>query len=173
MRGVLADGRICEVDASDVRGYSLSEALRRLDMEETRLVEEKWKPIRAERRRKAEAEAEAGGQCAETRLESLYLENPISPFALWSPDPHHASNTPLTHVDCRPSPHPIHQWSGQCWRKTAHQHKRCVGSSCRAVVFVKRSGRARSSESSKSSTKVSTTSSLLSVSQRLNRNRIL
>ena len=58
MRGVLADLRICEIAASEIRGCSLSEALRRLDKEEDRMVEEKWKPIMAERRRKAEAEAE-------------------------------------------------------------------------------------------------------------------
>lgn len=58
MRGVLADLRICEIAASEIRGCSLSEALRRLDKEEDRMVEEKWKPIMAERRRKAETEAE-------------------------------------------------------------------------------------------------------------------
>ena len=59
MRGVLADQRICEIDASDVRGYSLSEALRRLDKKEDKMVGEKWKPIMAERnKRVSEPQAE-------------------------------------------------------------------------------------------------------------------
>ena len=59
MRGVLADQRICEIDASDVRGYSLSEALRRVDKKEDRMVEEKWKPIMAERNKRLKPEPEA------------------------------------------------------------------------------------------------------------------
>ena len=54
IRGVLTDGRVCEIDATNVRGYSLSEALRRLDKLEDQMVEAKWKPIMAERKRKAE-----------------------------------------------------------------------------------------------------------------------
>ena len=50
MRGILADQRVCEIEASVVRGYSLSEAFRRLDKKEDRTVEEKWKPIMAERK---------------------------------------------------------------------------------------------------------------------------
>ena len=59
MRGVLADQRVCEIDASEVRGYSLSEALRRLDKKEDRMVEDKWKPIMAERKRMVKSEPEA------------------------------------------------------------------------------------------------------------------
>lgn len=62
MRGALADKRFCEIDASDVRGYSLSESYRRLDKKEDRMVEEKWKPIMAERRRTAEEQAEGEGE---------------------------------------------------------------------------------------------------------------
>ena len=47
MRGVLGDQRVCEIEASEVRGYSLSEAFRRLDKKEDRMMEEKWKPIMA------------------------------------------------------------------------------------------------------------------------------
>ena len=54
IQGVLADNKVCEIDASNVRGYSLSEALRRLDKKEDGMVEAKWKPIMAARR---EAEA--------------------------------------------------------------------------------------------------------------------
>ena len=57
IQGVLADNRVCETDASNVRGYSLSEALRRLDKKEDAMVEAKWKPIMAERR-KAEGASE-------------------------------------------------------------------------------------------------------------------
>ena len=67
VRGVLADNRVCEANASDVRGYSLSEAFRRLDKKEDRLVEEKWKPIMAARRDMAGETAEEG-QVAEGRL---------------------------------------------------------------------------------------------------------
>ena len=91
MRGVLADGRICEIGASEIRGYSLSEALRRLDKEETRLVEEKWKPIMAERRRQAEVGVDS--QRAETRSagsskkagEEMKLQAPEEPIG--SPPP--------------------------------------------------------------------------------------
>ncbi|CAD6581328.1 MAG: hypothetical protein ASARMPRED_000584 [Alectoria sarmentosa] len=61
LRGVLADNRVYEVDANEVRGYSLSEALRKLDKKEDRMVEEKWKPIMAGRKRKAEEEPELEG----------------------------------------------------------------------------------------------------------------
>ena len=54
LRGLLSDNRVCEIEVSNVRGYSLSEALRRLDKKENRMVEEKWKPIMAEQNRKAE-----------------------------------------------------------------------------------------------------------------------
>lgn len=57
IQGVLADNRVCEIDARNVRGYSLSEALRRLDKKEDEMVEAKWKPIMAARR-KAEEESE-------------------------------------------------------------------------------------------------------------------
>ena len=59
MREVLRDQRVCEIDASEVRSYSLSEAFRRLDKKEDKMVEEKWKPIMAERNREAESELEA------------------------------------------------------------------------------------------------------------------
>ena len=59
MRGVLADQRVCEIEASEVRGYSLSEAFRRLDKKEDRMVEEKWKPIMAERKKMIKSELEA------------------------------------------------------------------------------------------------------------------
>ena len=68
LRGVLADNRVCEADANEVRGYSLSEALRRLDKKEDRMVEEKWKPIMAERKRKAKEEPELEGQYVEGQL---------------------------------------------------------------------------------------------------------
>lgn len=68
LRGVLADNRVYEVDANEVRGYSLSEALRRLDKKEDRMVEEKGKPIMAERKRKAEEEPELEGQYVEGHL---------------------------------------------------------------------------------------------------------
>ena len=55
---VLADNKVCETDASNVRGYSLSEALRRLDKKEDAMVEAKWKPIMAERRKAEEASEE-------------------------------------------------------------------------------------------------------------------
>ena len=58
MRGVLRDQRVCEIDARDVRGYSLSEAFRRLDKKEDKMVEEKWKPVMAERKKKAKSELE-------------------------------------------------------------------------------------------------------------------
>lgn len=51
MRGVLAENKVCEINACDVRGCSLSEAFRRLDKKEDRMVEEKWMPIMAERKR--------------------------------------------------------------------------------------------------------------------------
>ena len=68
LRGVLADNRVYEVDANEVRGYSLSEALRKLDKKEDRMVEEKWKPIMAGRKRKAEEEPELEGQYVEGQL---------------------------------------------------------------------------------------------------------
>ena len=58
IQGVLADNRVCEIDASNVRGYSLSEALRRLDKKEDEMVEAKWKPIMAARREAEEASEE-------------------------------------------------------------------------------------------------------------------
>ena len=58
IQGVLADNRVCEIDASNVRGYSLSEALRRLDKKEDQMVEAKWKPIMAARREAEEASDE-------------------------------------------------------------------------------------------------------------------
>lgn len=61
LRGLLKDSRVCETDANDVRGYSLSEAFRRLDKKEDRMVEDKWKPIMAERKRNAERGAEQSG----------------------------------------------------------------------------------------------------------------
>lgn len=47
LRGFLADKRFCEISANDVRGYSLSESFRKLDKQEDRMVEEKWKSILA------------------------------------------------------------------------------------------------------------------------------
>lgn len=67
LRGLLKDSRVCEVDANEVRGYSLSEAFRQLDKKEDRMVEDKWKPITAERRRTAERGAEQSG-CTERQL---------------------------------------------------------------------------------------------------------
>ena len=58
IQGVLADDRVCEIEASNVRGYSLSEALRRLDKKEDEMVEAKWKPIMAARREAEEASEE-------------------------------------------------------------------------------------------------------------------
>ncbi len=73
LQGLLIDNRVCEIAAHDVRGYSLSEAFRRLDKMENWMVEEKWKPIMAERKRKAREEVEgegggAGGQYTEGEL---------------------------------------------------------------------------------------------------------
>ena len=68
MRGVLAENKVCEINACDVRGCSLSEAFRRLDKKGDRMVEEEWMPIMAERKRKADAGAEEEGQCAEEQL---------------------------------------------------------------------------------------------------------
>ena len=64
LRGLLLDDRVCEIAARDVRGYSLSEAFRRLDQMENRMVEGKWKPIMAERKRKAREEEEGEGEGA-------------------------------------------------------------------------------------------------------------
>ena len=58
IQGILADNRVCEIDASNVRGYSLSEALRRLDKKEDEMVEAKWKPIMAARREAEKASEE-------------------------------------------------------------------------------------------------------------------
>ena len=46
----------------------MSEAFRRLDKKEDRIVEEKWMPIMAERRREAETEAEGEDQYVEGQL---------------------------------------------------------------------------------------------------------
>ena len=59
MRGFLEVQRVCEIEASEVRSYSLSEAFRRLDKREDRMVEEGWKPIMAVRKKKAKPELEA------------------------------------------------------------------------------------------------------------------
>ena len=58
MRGVLRDQRVCEIQASDIPGYSLSEAFRRLDKKEDRVVEEKRKPIMAERKETVDQSSE-------------------------------------------------------------------------------------------------------------------
>ena len=50
IQGVLADNMVCEIDASNVRGYSLSGALRRQDKKENEKIDAKWKPIIAVRR---------------------------------------------------------------------------------------------------------------------------
>ena len=71
IRGVLSDNRVCEIEASNVRGYSLSEALRRLDQKENEMVEAKWKPIMAKRKQKAEQKAEEASEerhCTERYL---------------------------------------------------------------------------------------------------------
>lgn len=90
MRGVLADQRVCEIDASEVHGYSLSEAFRRLDKKEDRMMGEKWKRIMAERKKMVKSELEAEeDQCIEGQFvgaieeqeeesKPIELENPAN-----------------------------------------------------------------------------------------------